>query len=499
MNGSAAMPDERSGHGPPARSRQRPAQRARTGDPARLAGFFVLRSVADGGYANLELPRVLRRLRLNGRDAAFATELTYGALRMRGRYDPILEAAAERPLTAVDAAVCDVLRLGAHQLLGMRVPAHAATAETVGLARQQTGIGSAGFVNAVLRRVGENTLEEWLDLVAPETLDPVQRLAIRQSHPAWIVTALRSGLLGHEAATPETVEAELTALLEADNAPPRVTLVARPGLASPEELTEAAPGAATPYAPTGVVLDHGDPGRVAAVRETRAAVQDEGSQLVALALAAVPVDGRGDDEPERWADLCAGPGGKAGLLAALALQRGASVLAGDISEHRIDLVRSTLHAALEQAAPGQLTLDVADGREAGEDHPGEFDRVLLDAPCTGLGALRRRPEARWRRTPNDVPVLAQLQRQLLASALDATRAGGVVGYVTCSPHLSETRFAVADVVRRRRDVEILDAREAVAAVARQPVPDLGPGPHVQLWPHRHGTDAMFLALLRRRS
>jgi 16S rRNA (cytosine967-C5)-methyltransferase len=156
--------------------------------------------------------------------------------------------------------------------------------------------------------------------------------------------------------------------------------------------------------------------------------------------------------------------------------------------HRAELVRAAV-AALGDS----VEVRCGDGRDVGRDEPGEYDRVLVDAPCTGLGALRRRPESRWRRQPVDVSGLAPLQRELLSAGVEAVRPGGVVAYVTCSPHLAETRVVVDDVVRRRGDVEVLDARPSLPGVA-----DLGDGPTVQLWPHRHGTDAMFLALLRRR-
>jgi len=216
--------------------------------------------------------------------------------------------------------------------------------------------------------------------------------------------------------------------------------------------------------------------------------------LVALALAVVPVEGTG---PQRWLDLCAGPGGKAGLLAALALEQGASLVANEVSEHRAELVRHTLRPALAAGSPGQVQVRVGDGREIGELEPAAYDKVLVDAPCTGLGALRRRPEARWRRTPDDLAVLTKLQRELLASALDATRPGGVVAYVTCSPHLSETVFAVRDVVKKRSDVEILDAGESLRDKDGHALAGSGSGWFAQLWPDVHGTDAMFLALLRK--
>ncbi|MBK7272843.1 MAG: rRNA small subunit methyltransferase B [Actinomycetales bacterium] len=488
------MSDERRRRGGPAqKSRQRPAERARVGDPARRAAYTVLRAVADGAYANLELPTVLRAQRVSGRDAAFATELTYGTLRLQGRYDPIIAIAAGRALTAIDANVLDTLRLGCHQVLGMRVPAHAAVAETVALARQVNGAGAAGFVNAVLRRVSERTPQEWLDAITPEGSDAVTRLAITQSHPTWIVKALREALLGHGRSTRETVDADLGSLLAADNEAAAMSLVARPGLCTVEDLQRAG---ATPgrWARTAATLPGGDPGALAVVRDGRAAVQDEGSQLVALALAAVPVEGTG---PQRWLDLCAGPGGKAGLLAALALEQGASLVANEVSEHRAELVRHTLRPALAAGSPGQVQVRVGDGREIGELEPAAYDKVLVDAPCTGLGALRRRPEARWRRTPDDLAVLTKLQRELLASALDATRPGGVVAYVTCSPHLSETVFAVRDVVKKRSDVELLDAGESLRDKDGHALAGSGSGLFAQLWPDVHGTDAMFLALLRK--
>jgi 16S rRNA (cytosine967-C5)-methyltransferase len=478
------------------RSRQRPSERSRSTDPQRLAAYTVMRAVADGAYANLELPKVLRDRRIQGRDAAFTTELLYGAIRMQGLYDPIISAAADRPLSRIDGAVLDTLRLGAHQLLGMRVPPHAAADETVGLARRVNGAGAAGFVNAVMRRISERTLDEWTSRVVPDG-DLTARLAVEQSHPEWVVKALRTALLGHGAATPETVDGQLAALLEADNAPPKVALVARPGLATVEELLDAGAQASV-LSPVGAVLPGGDPGGIPAVREGRAAVQDEGSQLVALALAAVPLETEGT---ERWLDLCAGPGGKAGLLAALALEAGADLIANEVSPHRAELVRQTLRPVVARAESAGRTVAVrtGDGRSVGEDEPGRYHRILVDAPCTGLGALRRRPEARWRRTPADLADLGRLQRELLGAAIDATAPGGVVAYATCSPHLAETRFVVSDVTKRRDDVEPVAARDLLLDASGAPMAIPGAGPTAQLWPHLHGTDAMFLALLRKRA
>ena len=459
----------------------RPAARA---DAPRLVAYEVLRAVTDeDAYANLLLPARIKARGLDTRDAAFATELVAGSLRRQGTYDAIVVACAKRPIGRIDAAVLDALRLGTHQLLGTRVASHAAVATTVDLVRAQVGQSATGFVNAVLRRVGERSLDEWVRTVAPDpALDPTGFAAIARSHPRWVVEELGRAL-GDRAD-------ELDALLVADNVAPRVTLVARPGLSERAELLQAtgegAGGEPTPYSPFGVVLTSGDPAGLGEVADGRAAVQDEGSQLVALALAAADVGGR----DATWLDLCAGPGGKATLLGALAAGRDARVVAVERQPHRADLV---VRAARALPA-GTVTVLAADGtRPAWE--AGSFDRVLVDAPCTGLGALRRRPESRWRRSAGDLDGLVALQLRLLDAALDAVRTGGVVVYSTCSPVLAETAGVVSAVLEGRSDVELEDA-----AVTLPQLPDAaGPLPGtVQLWPHRHGTDAMFLALLRRR-
>lgn len=439
-------------------------------DEARNAAYDLMRAVDErDAYANLLMPTLLRQRRITGRDAALATELAYGTLRGLGTYDEVIAACSDRPPEEVDPPLLDAVRLGVHQLLRTRIPPHAAVSATIDLVRLRVGPGPSRYANAVLRKVAGRTLEQWLDIVAPpRTEDPIGNLAVTYSHPRWIVTALRDAVGGD-------VD-ETAALLDADNERPRVALVARPGRATVEELVAAGAEPAA-YSPYGVYLAEGDPGSIVAVGEARAAVQDEASQLVALALTRVPLDAAGPDRS--WLDMCAGPGGKAGLLDAVAAQRDARLLGADLQYHRARLVWGTTREA---------KVIVADGTEPAW-RPGAFDRVMLDAPCTGLGALRRRPEARWRRDPRSIPELTALQRRLLDSALEAVRPGGVVAYVTCSPHLAETRAVVEDV---RDRVEVLDARRFLPEV-----PGLGDGPYVQFWPHRHGTDAMFLALLRR--
>jgi 16S rRNA (cytosine967-C5)-methyltransferase len=442
---------------------------------AREAAYDIVARVrAEDAYANLLLPSVLRQRDMSARDAALVTELVSGTIRRQGTYDAVLGACTDRPLADVDPAVLDALRLGTHQLLSMRVPTHAAVSTTVELVRSRVGHGPVGFTNAVLRRVAAHPLADWVRLVAPP--DEAGFLSVAHSHPRWVVARLGDALAASAGS-----RAELPALLEADNAAPRVTLVARPGLAAVEEL----PGRPTGLSPYAVVLDHGYPGAIPAVVEGRAGVQDEGSQMVALALAEVTVTGVDD----RWLDVCAGPGGKAALLAAVAATRGARVLAAELQPHRADLVRSGTTAT----RAGLLGVVAADGTRPGW-RPRTFDRVLLDAPCTGLGALRRRPEARWRRTESELDVLVPLQRELLRHAVESVRVGGVVAYVTCSPVLEETAGVVTAA---------LGAGGVVLEDARPFFPTAGhDGPMqgtVQLWPHRHGTDAMFLALLRRMS
>lgn len=442
-------------------------------DPARRAAFDALCAVESReAYANLVLPPMLTDRGITGRDAALATELTYGTLRAIGTLDAILAAGSTRPLSDVDPRVLQLLRLGAYQLLRTRIPKHAAVSATVEVARVALTDGPARFVNAVLRRVAERDEPEWLDRLAPD--DPIGNLSLRHAHPPWIVRAFSDALGGDLA--------ETEAALIADNERPAVHLVARPGRVDRDALAESVDGRPGEYSPYAVYLDGGSPGGIPEIVNGRAGVQDEGSQLCALALTRAELSG----SDTQWLDLCAGPGGKAALLGALAAERGARVTAVELAEHRAELVRRTTRGF-------PVTVVTADGREAGTDDSipaGGFDRVLVDAPCTGLGSLRRRPEVRWRRQPSDVPGLTRLQRELLTAAVRCTRPGGVIAYVTCSPHLAESKLQAAEAVRKL-GVSFMDAREALPGM-----PDLGAGPTVQLWPHRHGTDAMFLSLLR---
>nr|WP_233579861.1 transcription antitermination factor NusB [Frondihabitans sp. PhB188] len=448
--------------------------------PARQVALDVIRAVEhDDAYANLLLPQRIARAGLDAADAGLATELTYGTLRMSGYYDRVIAIAARRPTSEIDPALLDVLRLGAHQLLSTRVAPHAAVDESVSLARQVGSRSGTGFVNGVLRTISRTEPGVWLERVLELATSVDDALAARYSHPEWVVRALRGALAAEGRAD------ELETLLAADNEPARVSLVALPGLA---KVT----GESGRFSPLAITAPAGDPGALPRVASGKVRVQDEGSQLAALALSRVAPVAAG----ERWLDMCAGPGGKAALLAAEAAMGGAVLTANEIVPGRVGLVRQALSAVAPDVAVRQGDATLIGGAE-----PESYDRILLDAPCTGLGALRRRPEARWRKQPRDVAELTGLQSALFDSALAALAPGGTLAYVTCSPHTAETRAVVeAGLKRWSRDggaaVEMLDATAVLGGIATAPL-DLGAGPFAQLWPHRHGTDAMFVALLRK--
>jgi 16S rRNA (cytosine967-C5)-methyltransferase len=460
-------------------------------DPARRLALDVLRAVAErDAYANLLLPELLRQRGLAGRDAALATELAYGTLRGRGSYDAVLAVCCDRDLAALDPVVREVLRLGTHQLLATRVRPHAAVATSVNLVKDVAGPRPAGFVNAVLRRVATRDMAAWLEITAPAWAeDPAGHLAVRFSHPRWIVEAMAAAL-GEDLTGPLT---ETAAVLGADNERPRVHVCAVPGRSDRQDLVRAGCEPAR-WSEYGGYLAEGDPAALPPIAAGRAGVQDEASQLAAIALARAEVPGEAPGQAgtrrsdRNWLDLCAGPGGKARLLAGLAGLAGARLTAAELREHRARMVRSAT------APTGSGAVIVADGTRPAW-RPATFSRVLADVPCSGLGALRRRPEARWRRTAADIDSLGELQRSLLRVALESARPGGVVGYVTCSPHLAETRDVVRAVLAERPGTEVLDAPAVLADV-----PGLScPAPYqryAQFWPHRHGTDAIFVALLR---
>ena len=348
----------------------------------------------------------------------------------------------------------------------------------------------------MLRRVATRDLDAWTELVAPSReRDPAGYLAVRCSYPRWIVEAFREALGPASAA-------ELEDALAAGNLRPEVTLAVTPGQA---DVTPGQPGLTLPaspdvtptrWSPYGLRLAGGDPAPL--VASGHVVVQDEASQLAALALTRVNLAPPGaaaagaDGQDRLWLDLCAGPGGKARLLAGLAAQRGARLVASDVRPRRAGQVLTAL-SRVRFESPLTPAVLAADGLRV-PWRPGTFDRVLADVPCSNLGSLRRRPEARWRKSPDDVPGLAAVQRGLLTAAIESVRPGGVVAYVTCSPHLAETRDVVTSVAERRGDVTILDAPAVLPEIPGLAASDPR---FAQFWPHRHGTDAIFLALIRR--
>lgn len=436
-------------------------------EASRLLAFDLLTEVnRNEGYSNLLLPQALNASKLDERDKSLVTELLYGTIRMQGKHDWVLSQISDRPWSEVDPGIVDVCRMGVHQIHEMRVPDHAAVASTVEVARKRLGESKASFVNAMLRNVTRKSREEWF-LPLDAITDHVERFSIQYSHPQWIVSAYFDLLKSWD---------EVESALAINNEPATPTLVSWPGLSTVSDLIDIG-AEPTTYSPYGAHWK-GNPGALDLIKSRKIGVQDEGSQLVALVFAAAAGG-------ESWLDMCAGPGGKAALLSNIARQRNITFTANEVSAVRADLVR--------QVVNGDRVL-VGDGREIG-DHNEKFDAILIDAPCTGLGALRRRPEVRWRRTLQDLRELTQLQRELIESAVRALKVGGVLGYATCSPHLAETSIQVSDLKKKHLTMEQLDISPYLPTNLENSVRDMA----MSLWTHRSDTDAMYLALFKKKS
>ncbi len=437
-------------------------------DAPRVLVFDLLTEVnRKGGYSNLLLPQALSASNFEVRDKGFVTELLYGTLRMQGRHDYILAQVSDRPLSEVDSGIVDICRMGVHQLFEMRVATHAAVSATVELARKVIGESKASFVNAILRKVSAKTLSEWLEPLDTVS-DPITRLSVQYSHPEWIVSAYFDLLKDVE-----RVEEELAV----NNVPASPTLVAWPGDSTQAQLVELG-GIATQYSPYGARFE-GAPGSLEIIRHRKAGVQDEGSQLVAHIFAEATHD------LASILDLCAGPGGKAALLAHLANVNGQDFTANEISEPRAKLVKNVI---------GKFTCQVGDGRDMAQLGR-TYDAILADVPCTGLGALRRRPEVRWRRTVQDLRGLLELQRELSDSAISVLNPGGVFGYATCSPHFSETSGEVLRILKDHPELEQIEISQFLPVNLQGAVRDKS----LSLWTSQHGTDSMFLSLFRKSS
>ena len=435
-------------------------------DAARLLAFDVLTEVnRNDGYSNLLLPQALNASKLDDRDRSLVTELLYGTLRMQGKHDWVLAQVSDRPWSEVDPGIVDICRLGVHQIHEMRIPDPAAVAATVEVARKRIGESKASFVNALLRSVTRKSIEDWF---APLTTlsDPVERLAITYSHPEWIVSAYYDLLK-------DWIEVESALRINNEAAIP--TLVSWPGFSTQQDLLDIG-GEPTEFSPYGVHWK-GNPGALDLIKARKIGVQDEGSQLVAQVFSKAAAG-------NSWLDLCAGPGGKAALLSSIARERGITFTANEISQARAELVKQVVH--------GDRVI-VSDGRLIGLSDE-KFDAILIDAPCTGLGALRRRPEVRWRRTLQDLRALTQLQRELVDSAIQALNPGGVLGYATCSPHLAETSIQIADIKKKHSNLQQIIVDDFLPS----PLHDATRDGAMSLWTHKHGTDAMYLALFRKK-
>jgi 16S rRNA (cytosine967-C5)-methyltransferase len=436
-------------------------------DAVRVLVYDILSEVnRRGGYSNLLLPQALTASDFETRDKGFATELLYGTLRMQGRHDYILQQVFDRPGSEVDPGIVDICRLGVHQLFEMRVATHAAVSATVELARKVIGESKASYVNAILRKVSAKSLEEWLEPLE-EIKDPVVKLSVLHSHPEWIVSAYYDLLKDFV-----LVEAELAA----NNVPASPTLVSWPGESTQEELVELG-GEATRFSPYGARFE-GSPGSLELIRHRKAGVQDEGSQLVA------DIFMKFADGAQTILDLCAGPGGKAALISHLARTKGKNFFANEISEPRAALVKQVV---------GSYPVIVGDGREIASQ-PERFDAILADVPCTGLGALRRRPEVRWRRTLQDLRALTELQRELSDAAISVLNVGGIFGYATCSPHFAETSAQVQQILKLHPELEQLDISQHMPEGLLEGTRGL----NLSLWTGRHETDSMFLAIFKKR-
>ena len=438
---------------------------------SRVVAFELLTEVnRNGAFANIKLPDLLEKSNLEQRDRAFATELGYGALRMQGKHDFAIKSKIDRPFEELDSKIVDLLRLGLHQIYEMRVPDHAAVGETVELARYVAGESKGSYVNALLRSISSD-VDFYERNLAREDLSDLEKLSIEYSHPQWIINAYFDQLKDWE---------EVKKLLAINNLPVAPHLVAWPGKSTVNELAEVG-GEVLDWSRFGLISEY-PPTEYPAINERRAGVQDLGSQLIAQIL----FDTRDFGSSDSWLDMCAGPGGKAALLYNLleTEKPSAKFVANEPTAHRADLVA--------RVVPRSKIVS-HDGRDSAA-FGGTFDRILVDAPCTGLGALRRRPEARWRRTMNDLKELVPLQRDLIDSAYHLLNPGGILAYATCSPHIAETVAQVLDAQYRHKDLELIPASEFGAPSQFE---GKIPGT-VQMWTQRDGTDAMFMAIFKKR-
>jgi 16S rRNA (cytosine967-C5)-methyltransferase len=468
----------RPGRGRPLR-RIQGARRDAAPTRTRLLALRVLERVQRAGaYADVLLNSSLARSGLSGPDRAFATELVYGTLRWRGRLDHLLERCLDRDLAKLEPLVATALRLGAYQIVvDHRVPVSAAVDESVRCLRAAGAERATGLANAVLRRLAT----EHATLPEPElSSDPIGHLMHALSLPRWIAERWLAQYGADEAA----------ALARACNEPPPLTvrvdrLRAQRDALLADLLPRFPDARACRYAPDGIVLGRrGNPSLDPAFRDGRFTVQDEASQLVVSLL---------DPQPgERVLDVCAAPGGKSTAIAERVGPAG-SVLAIDRHESRLDLARR----AARRLGLANLACRVADAARTLHEvaPPASFDRVLVDAPCSGLGTLRRNPDARWRVRPGDPARLAELQRAILRNAAELLRPGGVLVYSTCTTLPEENEEVVDAFLSGARGFERAPRRELPEAL----LPLAGGDGVMRSLPHLHDMDGFTAVRIRRAS
>lgn len=438
--------------------------------PARDVALDVLLAVHErGAYGNLMLDAVLSEASIAPRDAALATELAYGTLRAQGTLDWAIGQFSTRDQSDLSPVLLDVLRLAAYQIMYLDIPDHAAVNEAVNQARGRLHQGAGAFANAVLRALAARSDElEW-----PSREDDLEScVSLRDWHPLWLVRKWFDELGA------ETTEQ----LCIADNVPPVVSLRVNVLRASRDEILEAL-RAREIDAGEGVLMPEAvrlkRAGSLTALDEHASGLvyaQDEASMAVAHVV---------DPQPgETILDLCAAPGGKATHLAELMANEG-RVVALDVNASRLGLVRQ----AADRLGVGIVETVQADARAWRP--AGQFDRVLLDAPCSSLGVLARRAEARWRRSEQDIAGLVKLQAELLNSAVSLVKSGGILVYSTCTISEPENQAQVAAFLERHGEFEPGDPDRGVDGEVRS-----GPG-WIQFMPHVNGTDGIFVAKLAR--
>lgn len=413
-----------------------------------LAHQLLMAVEIDGTYPNILLPKILKKSELAKKDRGFLQELAYGTLRMQIQYDAIINQMTS--VKDLDTDVLVVLRLAIHEFLNMRTSDHAVVDQYVELTKSMKPRAS-GLVNALLRRLTRENSQ----LVAKATQDG-QDLETVYSHPRWIIDAL-------------------AASRELDKAGPVVDLLVRNNQ-SPTPQMVALPPAKVPEGAKKLELSEFGFESTEAVDLESYRYQDQGSQLVTQIAAKATKDGN-------WLDMCAGPGGKACLLAALAKQRESQLTAIELYPQRAQLVEKALEP-FENAS-----VFTADATKF--EYASKYELVLIDAPCTGLGALRRKPESRHNKKPSQIRELNTLQHELLNKAAEIVSDGGIIAYVTCSPVIEETTAVARWFLSSHPDFELLPWYDYSDAPANRNRKTL------QLWSDQHNSDCMFLALFQK--